>query len=808
MTGKMGRGEGKGPLRGRRKGSGGTSGPRVAGRAADTDAAAFGSLLKQHRRDAWLTQEDLAERSGLSVRTIRGLERGEGHRPRPDTVDLLARALGLSEEEHDLLVVAARRRGVVTAPVASPSSSLPSPATPLVGREEELTGIKSLLGRREARLLTLTGTGGVGKTRLAIQVARESANLFPDGVVFVALASLNEPTLVIPNVARSLGLREEDRSPREVLHAYLRAKRLLLVLDNFEHLLGAALEVVDLIESSPQLFLMVTSRATLRVRGEQEYLVPPLKLPRSTHSPAAEEVASSPAGRLFVERARAVSPAFRLGEGNAAQVATICWQLAGLPLALELAAARVRFLSPSLLLARLDQALSASGARDLPKRQRTLRATLDWSHALLSEPEKALFRRLSVFADGFTLEAVEVVGAAGEVNADYVLELVGNLVEQSLVVSEGGVRYWMLEPVRQYARERLESSVECRVVSHIHATFFLALAERAYPELRGPNQVKCLNLIDDEYGNLRATMSWALSTGHNEIAVRLGWALWMFWWLRGHKQEGRQWMETLLERHLSSSQRTIALAVAGQLGYTQGDYESGERYLQESLGLARQTDDPVRVAHAVYVLGLLSLRRQDLEKARSRLEEALSLFLQVGSAQDASTVSSHLGILSLIQGDLGQATAAMEEGLALARKLGDRLGISNGLYNLAQVAQASGDHELAARRLKEGVTVSEEMRDQSNMGYSVEGLAVVAGVQDEAMRSARLFGAAEGLLGAVEAPVYDYYEPNRSFYELIKANVRSRLGEATFERAAVEGLAMDFDQAVEYALEHDDPSPT
>jgi tetratricopeptide (TPR) repeat protein len=371
---------------------------------------------------------------------------------------------------------------------------------------------------------------------------------------------------------------------------------------------------------------------------------------------------------------------------------------------------------------------------------------------LLSEPEKGLFRRLSVLADGFTLEAV---GAVGEANADDVLELLGNLVEQSLVVAEGGVRYRMLEPVRQYARERLEESGERRTVSHTYATFFLALAERAYPELRGPNQVKWLNLIDQEYGNLRATMSWALSTDHNEIAVHLGWALWMLWWLRGHKQEGRQWMETLLERNLSASLRTIALAVAGQIGYTRGDYESGERYLRESLGLAKEADDPVRVAHAVYVLGLLSLHRQDLETARSRPEEALSLFLQVGNAQDASTVSSHLGILSLIQGDLSRAAAAMEEGLALARKLGDRLGISNGLYNLAQVARASGNHELAARRLKEGVTISEEMIDQSNLGYFVEGLAVVSGVQGEALRSARLFGAAEGELRAVEAPVYD-----------------------------------------------------
>jgi predicted ATPase/DNA-binding XRE family transcriptional regulator len=809
MTGKMRRGKGEESLRGRRKTSKGAAMSESAPGQERIGVVSFGSLLKQHRRDAWLTQEELSERSGLSVRTIRGLERGEGHNPRPDTVDLLAHALNLSEEDHHLLVATARRRGVVTSSAATSLFSLPSPPTPIVGREEELTEVKNLIDGRETRLLTLRGTGGVGKTRLAVQAAREVANHFPDGVVFVALAYLGDPAFVIPTVARSLGLREsEGQNARETLNAYLREKRLLLVLDNFEHLLGAASEVADLVACSPELFVMVTSRATLRVRGEQEYLVPPLKLHRSASTPAAEKVASSPSGRLFVERARAASPAFELGEENAEQIAAICWQLAGLPLALELAAARVRFLSPSVLLSRLDRALSTGWARDLPERQRTLRATLNWSHDLLSEPERALFRRLSVLAGGFTLEAAEAVGASGDVIAEEVMELLGNLVEQSLVVAEGGARYWMLEPVRQYARERLEESGESRVASHSHATFFFTLAERAYPELRGPEQVEWLDLLDQEYGNLRAAMSWAISTDETEIAVRLGWALWVFWWLRGHKQEARQWMEALLEHNLPASLRTIALAVVGQLGYTQGDYESGERYLRESLRLARETNDTVRVAHAAYVLGLLALRNQDLQTARSRLEEALSLFRHLNNAPEASTVSTHLGTLLLIQGELGRAAAAMEEGLGLARKLGDRLGISNGLYCLAQVAQAGGDHDLAARRLKEGVILSEEMRDQSNLGYFVEGLAVVAGVQGEAERSARLFGAAEGLLRAVEAPVYDYYEPIRSFYERTEATVRSRLGEEAFERAAVEGQAMDFDQAVEYALDGDETQPT
>jgi predicted ATPase/DNA-binding XRE family transcriptional regulator len=434
----MGRGEGKGPLQGSRKDSEGAATPEAARRVEGAGAVAFGLLLKQHRRNAWLTQEELAERSGLSVRTIRGLERGEGHNPRPDTVDLLARALELSEEERASLFAATKRgNAAASTPAASFQPTLPVPPTSLVGRERELTEIRELLRRPETRLLTLTGIGGVGKTRLAIQAARDTADLFPDGVEFVALAPVNDPALVMLTIVRSLDLREaEGQTPREALRVYLRDKRLLLVLDNFEHVLGAAPEVSELIESCPNLTMLTASRAPLRVRGEQEYPVLPLALPASTRSLAAEEVIGSPSGRLFMERAQAASPALNLGEGNAATVASICWRLAGLPLALELAAARVRFLSPSSLLARLDQVLSSGWARDLPERQRTMRATLDWSYDLLDEPEKAVFRRLSVFYGGFTLDAAEVVAAAGDVDAEDVLDLLGQLVEQSLVVVE------------------------------------------------------------------------------------------------------------------------------------------------------------------------------------------------------------------------------------------------------------------------------------------------------------------------------------------------------------------------------------
>ena len=788
----------------------------MAGREARDEAAAgrggsFGALLRDLREGAGLTQEELALRADLSPNAVGALERGARKHPYPHTVRSLADALGLSQDERATLLAAVPRRGATAPNIPLPGflgSALPSPPTPLVGRERELSEISDILGGSGVRLLTLTGIGGVGKTRLAAEAAREAGSRFPDGAAFVGLAPLSDSALVVPTVLRSLGVPEvQGRTPSEALIEHLRDKGLLLVLDNLEHLLEAAPEVAALIEACPGLVVLATSRAPLRVRGEREYPVPPLALPPSARSPAEEDVAGSPSGRLFLERARAVSPSFEVTAQNAGAVAAICRRLAGLPLALELAAARARILDPATLLARLDQALSTAGTRDLPERQRTMRGTLDWSYELLHAPEKALFRRLSVFAGGWTLEAAEAVGKAGEeVRAGDVLVLLGNLVEQSLVVAEGAadgsVRYGMLEPVRQYGRERLEEGGVAEAVAGRHAAFFLALAEQADPELKGPRQVLWLERLQAEQDNLRAAMRWLLEKGESEEAARLGWALWLFWWIHGRFAEGRRWMEEALEKGtaMPASLRAKALFVAGTMAGGQADLRSAESLLEESLTLFRELGDKRGAAFALGSAAQVAIGQGRHERGVAFFEEGADLFLEVGEKWGAAVMFSFLAVVWRDRGEYGRANRLAERGLALAREMGDRQGTSIALYVLAVLEHASGEHERARGLFEEGLKLSAEVGDETNVAYCLEGLGGVAGAAGELMRAARLWGAAEALLEKIEATAYPY-ATDRSLYHSQVAAAREQLDEGAWAEAWEEGRMMTLEEAVRYALE-------
>jgi predicted ATPase/DNA-binding XRE family transcriptional regulator len=776
----------------------------------------FGARLRSLRESAGFTQEELAARAGLTARGISDLERGVRKRPYPHTVRSISDALSLSEDERASLLASVPRRSAVAAPASGPRPELPQlPPTPLVGRERELGEIRGLLGRSGTRLLTLVGTGGIGKTRLAIQAAHGVGDIFSDGAVFVALAPVGEPALMLPTVARSLGLREAaGHAPHDILRQYFREKRMLLVLDNFEHLMGAAPEVVALMEACADLRVLVTSRAPLRVRGEQEYQVSPLALPPATRASVPDGVATSPSGRLFLQRARATSPAFELTRANASAVASICRRLDGLPLALELAATRIKFLEPSALLSRLDRALASGGARDLPQRQRTMRATLDWSNGLLSKAAKGLFARLSIFSGGFTLEAAEAVGedeaSGGELD---VLTLLGNLVEHSLVLAEpdaggSGVRYRMLEPVRQYALEKLEESGEAAKMRLRHARYYLALAEEAEPRIKGWDQVEWLDRLEAENSNLRAAISRSVEAGDFETAARFGWALSMYWVMRVRHGEGRLLMEqTLVSGGLPAELRAKALWGLAVCVYGSEDGERLMNISEEGVALFRLAGDRLGEAGMLGMMGFAALQLGDPDRASRVLEEALEVRQAHEDMWGSAHILAQLAMVYLRRDDYPRADGYAQEALALTRQTGDRFAGNIALHLLAQIAWASNQHELAARYLRESLAMAFELADKLGSAYCMQGLAAVAGMRDEPCRVARLLGAAETLLESAGLILYIHARDAETTQNAASA-ARERLGEEAWMTALNEGRDMSFEEAIEYALgEQEEASP-
>jgi predicted ATPase/DNA-binding CsgD family transcriptional regulator len=690
---------------------------------------------------------------------------------------------------------------------ARSTNNLPLQISSFVGREKELAEVKRLL--ENTRLLTLTGSGGSGKTRLALVAAGELVEGFEHGVWLVQFAPLVDPSFVPQAVASVLGVREQPgRSLTETLSHYLRNRELLLVLDNCEHLIEACAELAEtLLRSCPELRVLATSREALSIVGEVAWPVSPLSLPDLRRLPEVESLSRYEAARLFVERTVAVKPTFALTEENAASVAQVCYRLDGIPLAIELAAARARVLSVEQIADRLDDCfglLSAGGRTAMP-RQRTLHATMDWSHELLPMEERVLFRRLSVFAGGFSIEAAESVCAGEEIERAKVLELLSRVVDKSLVVAReeaGEVRYRLLETIRQYGQEKLSESGEAEQVREHQTAYYVALAEEAEPGLKGERQVAWLERFELDHDNLRTAISWSLERGKLQRAAQLAWALWLFWWIRGHFAEGRRWMEEVLAKGsvMPAPARAQALFVAGTMACGQGDHHSAEPLLEESAALFRELGDARGVAHALGSAAVLAITQERYEQGIVYSEEATDLFLEVGDKWGAAPMLGCSAVGWLNRGDHGRAMSLAERGLALCRETGDRHGTCIALYTLAGVAQAARDYERARVLFEEGLTVSAELGNEAAIVHCLEGLASVAGAEGQNTHAARLWGAAEALLEKIEA-VYTYV-PNQSLHRSQLAT-RSLVDEEAWEAAWTEGRRMTAEQAVEYALEQE-----
>jgi predicted ATPase/DNA-binding CsgD family transcriptional regulator len=621
----------------------------------------------------------------------------------------------------------------------------PVQLTPLIGREHEVAQACTLLRRSEVRLLTLTGTGGIGKTRLGLEVTTKLTHDFANGIYFVPLAPLSDPELVVPTIAQTLGIKESGEKPLlDLLKMSLRDKHLLLFLDNFEQVVTTAPRLSDLLTICPRIKMLVTSRAPLHVSGEHEFPVPPLATPDLKQLPESETLSEYSAVALFLERAQMIRPDFQVNSTNAHTIAEVCVRLDGLPLAIELAAARIKLLPPHALLARLGQRLAVltSGARDVPARQQTLRNTIAWSYNLLDAQEQRLFQRLSVFAGGCTLEAIEAVCAAFGDEEGTVLDAVASLIDKSLLQQteqEGEQPHLvMLETIREYGLECLIANGEMEASRQAHADYFLRLAEEAEPEFEGPQQVMWLERVEREHDNLRAALWWSVEQGETgysmEMALRLSGALKLFWVVRGHWSEGRKALKRVLagSKGAGASMRAKALGAAGYLAFDQGDLDRAEALHEESLALCRELGDTRGIAHNLNLLGRVAMDRSNYTAARLLEEEALALFREVDAKLGIASSLEILASVALDQGEYVRARSLGEESLALSREVGNKRGSAAALWLLARVIFFSqGDQTAVRPLLEESLALSKELGDKANVAYSLLMLGFVAIFQGE-----------------------------------------------------------------------------
>jgi predicted ATPase/transcriptional regulator with XRE-family HTH domain len=855
-----------------------------------SDIISLGLWIKRRRKALDLTQHALAALVGCSKELIVKIE-GDARRPSREIATLLATHLQLAADERVRFIQVARAelgadrlappaetvvRGAFMPAQAVSSTvdtsrhrgstrpnNLPTPPTALIGRETELAQLAERLEARDCRLLTLIGTGGIGKTRLAMQVAADLGNSFPDGVAFVALAPLRSVEFVIPAIADALSFTFNGlANPKAQLFTYLRKKDILLVLDNIEHLLTVAPLVSELLANCPNLTVLATGRAPLHVRGEQQFPVPPLRLPDLAYLPDFGRLTQYAAVALFVACTQAVQPTFQVTSATALTVATICVQLDGLPLAIELAAARIKLFSPEELLARLSGQLTllTGGAHDLPARQQTIRATIDWSYNLLSDAEQQLFRRLGVFVGGCTLDAAEAVchnswpgrysGEATErehPTSVSVLEGLAALIDKNLVQqaaeSSGDTRFEMLETIHEYALEHLAASDELEVLRQRHAEYFLALAETAAPEVVGAQGQLWMNRLATEYSNLRMVLAWSIPPqGQVDLGMRLTVALLWFWIIRNHWGEGYVWLTraAVLARQIAIAPAVQAnvLRAAGIIAQFRAEYLQAIAQLEESLSLSRRVGKRTEVAEALLFLGWIARERGDYARAEALEVEALALYQAEQHNWGYCLTLLSLGETALDCGDLVQATARCEDLRVLCGDSGQlilqsramlRLGriaylrgeydhaqnlleecrslfqqarapsaVAEAQFELGRVARAQGDGLAAAQQLTASlVGYREYWGNKREIASCLEELAGLAATMQHPMRAARLFGAAEVLRVSVGTPLPPVH---RADYARDVALVRANMDEHAFAAAWAAGRAMTLEQAIACAL--------